>query len=284
MGRKREHTIDDSYFEKINNHKKAYILGFLYADGSIDKNGFSFGIHKRDVKILEFIKKELKTDYSIKTNCDPYIRFQIVSAKITKNLISLGIVRKKTYKSKKLPKISNSELFNSMLCGFFDGDGSIYSSKYKNRREEFGCCFSGNIWVLTQIKKHLNVNGISTGKIRYRHPTNYSCMLEIRGTYNIKKLFQLLYNNNDFMLSRKHNKFIEFSNNSKLLRQRISDEKINEIKIYYTSGLKQFEISEKMGIPKSTVRSIVQRLRKFRTFSSIVSLIIWFLNINSLYL
>lgn len=262
MGRKREHLIDDNYFNVIDTHKKAYILGFLYADGSINNNGFSIIIHKRDIKILEFIKKEIKTDYLINPHYDDYIRFQIVSSEIRKNLITIGVIPNKTYKSKDTPLLYTPKLFNSFLCGFFDGDGSISSSKYKNRSKEYTISFSGNIWVLTQIKNYLYSNNISSSKIRYRRPSDYSCQLEIRGTNNIKKMFHLLYDNNDFIHTRKFIKFNEFLDNRKLLKQRISTETINKIKNDYINGLKQFQIGEKMNIPKSSVRAVVQRLRK----------------------
>jgi len=261
MGRKRKHIINDDYFNIIDSDKQAYVLGFLYADGSISNNGFSIIIHKRDIQILEFIKDELKTDYLIKPHTNDYIRFQIVSRKIRKKLIDVGIVPNKTYESKNLPLLSNQRLYNSMLCGFFDGDGSISSSKYKNRSEEYTASFTGNIWVLTEIKEYLLYNNISSSKIRYRTPSNYSCQLEVRGSNNLKKLYHLLYDNN-VIYSRKFNKFNEFLNNHKLLKQRFSPDIVNEIKNNYLNGLKQYEIGLKMNIPKSSIRCVIQRLRK----------------------
>ena len=262
MGRKREHIIDDEYFNTIDSHQKAYIVGFLYADGTIDKNGFTINIHKRDIKILEFIKKELKTDYLIKPNSNnDYVVFKIVSEKITKDLISYGILKNKTYTSKTLPLLNQTKFINSMLCGFFDGDGSIYFSSYKNRRQEYGCCFSSNIWVLNEIKTYLMNNGISSSKIRHRRTNNFSCMLEIRGSNNIKKLFYLLYANNNFILERKYEKFLFFLQQQEGVLKRLSKENVDEIISLFLSGTKQIDISKKTNINYGAVRGVIKRMR-----------------------
>lgn len=47
-----------------------------------------------------------------------------------------------------------------------------------------------------------------------------------------------------------------------LIRRNLSNEIINEIKFLYLSGIKQINIANKINIPKSSVRTVVQRLRK----------------------
>ena len=61
MGRPRIYTLDENYFDSIDNPNKAYIIGFIYADGSINlkRNLLTICISEKDLEILEFIKKEL---------------------------------------------------------------------------------------------------------------------------------------------------------------------------------------------------------------------------------
>lgn len=48
-----------------------------------------------------------------------------------------------------------------------------------------------------------------------------------------------------------------------LTKRNLSDEIINKIKLLYLSGIKQTDIADKINIPKSSVRTVVQRLRKY---------------------
>ncbi|MDC7249130.1 MAG: LAGLIDADG family homing endonuclease, partial [Sphaerochaetaceae bacterium] len=181
MARPRKHKLDENYFSTIDNPNKAYILGFLYADGSISKNyNITVCISKKDIEILEFIKKELKYSGDITTKIisqNEYSLLRIVSKKLSIDLINLGIVNNKTYESKQLPIIPN-KYFNDLLRGFFDGDGSIY----KNGDKGFGMSFSSNIYVLKQIKQYLKENDIKSSKIRLKNDSIYSGLLELKGS------------------------------------------------------------------------------------------------------
>ena len=57
LNRKRLYSVDDDFFETINTIEKAYILGFIIADGhnNISKNLLSIQLHPQDTDILEKI-------------------------------------------------------------------------------------------------------------------------------------------------------------------------------------------------------------------------------------
>jgi len=61
---RRKFPINENFFEKIENEKQAYILGFLYADGCNheDKQKISLGLAIKDKDILEKISKILLYD------------------------------------------------------------------------------------------------------------------------------------------------------------------------------------------------------------------------------
>ena len=190
MGRPRKYTLNENYFDNITSSNQAYILGFIYADGSINlnKNTLSICISEKDKSILEFIIKELEYSGNIKLKIiknNKYSLLTIVSKKLINRLNELGIIQNKTYNSKNLPRISKS-LFNDLLRGFFDGDGSIY----KNSNIGYSVCFSSNIYILKIIKKYLENKLIKSSNIRFRNKNSiYSGMLEIRGNNQIIKLW-----------------------------------------------------------------------------------------------
>ena len=262
MGRKRKYTLNEDYFNVINTPMKAYLIGFIYADGGIYNNYLTIGIHKRDVKVLDKIKDELGYGgplYYDKTNT--YVKLTISSSKIVKDLFTLGVIPNKTYISKDIPKIKD-EYFHHFLLGFFDGDGSIYRASVKSN--DYTVNFTNNKDVLSIIKYRLNKLGISSGKIRKRWDNNISCMLDIRGSLNIEQMRDLLYKNPPpFYFKRKKEKFDNFTNSlSQLSKRKLKKNEILKIKELYLLGITQKEISEILEMPYPTIKSVIQRLRK----------------------
>jgi hypothetical protein len=253
MGRPRKYLLNENYFESINSDNKAYVLGFIYADGSVYGNYLSIRLSAKDIEILNFIKSELGYEGNIRkyvVNNNNYVELTISSKKIVEDLIKIGIIENKTYNSKELP-IFNENLKNATLRGFFDGDGSIYSNNSRGY-VEYTICFSGNISVLNQIKKILEKYEISSCKIRYRYNNE-----------NIEKIYNLLYNNAQFYLKRKKERFDNFLLMlTKLSRRNLSNDVINNIESLYCLGMKQIKIANIINIPNSSVKTVIQRLRK----------------------
>jgi hypothetical protein len=269
MGRPRIYSLNENYFNIIDSNEKAYILGFIYADGSVFRNYLTIGLSDKDVEILEHIKKCLGYDGIIYKRFDAkknksYVILSVSSKNIVKTLIDLGVINNKTYLSKEFPTYEKKYEW-AFLRGFFDGDGSIYCNFRNNNIKtiEYTVCFSGNLSVLNQLKKILYEYNISSSNIRHRRENEESCMLEIRGNNNIEKIYGLMYEDDGFYLKRKKNKFNDFNNMlTTLTKRNLSNKIIDDILEYYNMKIKQSEIANILKIPKSSVRTVIQRLRK----------------------
>ncbi|SDC12744.1 hypothetical protein SAMN04487767_101279 [Bacillus wiedmannii] len=64
---KRKYDITENYF-KTWSHNMAYILGFIAADGVIQKENQCVSVSQKESYILEDIKKELKTNQPLYQN------------------------------------------------------------------------------------------------------------------------------------------------------------------------------------------------------------------------
>lgn len=64
----RQLKLNEHYFDKIDTLEKAYILGFICADGWVSNNSnvLGFTIHNKDKEVLHFIKEELESEAPIK--------------------------------------------------------------------------------------------------------------------------------------------------------------------------------------------------------------------------
>ena len=136
--------VNDSYFDVIDTEKKAYILGFLIADGCIVYETKPSGhISKRirfhntvdDSEAIKCIRdeicpnRELKPIHCIsnKRKKDQY-QLKWVSNYMVEVLENkYGIKQRKTYDSSfSFPmQYLPTELFRHFLRGFFDGDGHV---------------------------------------------------------------------------------------------------------------------------------------------------------------
>lgn len=129
--------VNHTYFDKIDNEIKSYLLGFFLADGWISKNRFGITIQSRDDYILNYfekfsnskIYKRNRTTSSIKRRDSSTIRW--TSSYMVNTFKNYHITTNKTYNTNfKFPfnKIENAYI-RDFIRGFIDGDGSFESNK-----------------------------------------------------------------------------------------------------------------------------------------------------------
>ena len=134
----RKYTLNENYFDQINTPNKAYILGFLYADGhnEISKFTISMSLQEEDKEILEKIRKELCSnkpleyiDYSNKHDFVYHYKNQyrllLFSKHMCSSLIKLGVVKNKSLIIT-FPTFIDDSLLSHFVRGVYDGDGSIF--------------------------------------------------------------------------------------------------------------------------------------------------------------
>lgn len=128
-----------SYFHTIDTKAKAYLLGFIAADGSIVKSGntryLTITLKYEDKEVLEFLKTELQDNRQLLEISKPssfdstkiihHIRFSIGSNEIADDLLQYGITPKKSLSMENIICNIPYEFRDAFIIGYFDGDGSI---------------------------------------------------------------------------------------------------------------------------------------------------------------
>lgn len=124
---------NQDYFEKIDSSNKAYILGFIAADGCVYKRNnhaglLAFQIHKQDIEILKQIKEEMNCTHPINKH-ENMISLNIVNNKIFEDLGKIGLRPQKTWNINIKEIISHIPVnyIKDFFRGYFDGDGGISS-------------------------------------------------------------------------------------------------------------------------------------------------------------
>ena len=197
------------HFFKKWSEEMAYILGFITADGNINKTRNSyylqFCLQKKDEDILKKMRKMLapknKFSYYKPENT---LSFKLGSTTIYKDLLKLGITANKTF-SVKPPKIPKAYL-RHYLRGFFDGDGCINLFKRKDAKKIFpSVSIVSNMSMISFLNKIFNKITGSRLKpyktlSKYKNPMGtlkYTCN-------NAYKILDFLYKDSTIYLNRKN--------------------------------------------------------------------------------
>lgn len=130
--RHRIYSVDDTYFDNIDTPNKAYILGFLWADGhnNTQKGIVEMRLQERDKHILYDISQEMKNERPLyyvaekRPNHQGTYRIYITSRQISDALLQYGMPSNKTY-ILEWPINLSDDLIPHFLRGFTDGDGSV---------------------------------------------------------------------------------------------------------------------------------------------------------------
>lgn len=227
----RKYQLNEDYFARINTRNKAYILGFIMADGSVSTPckthtrpcRLTIRISKKDRCVLEFIKKELQCDYKIidywpaneTYGASEMSVLVINSTKLCDDLAKYGIVENKTG-SERVPKNISSRLLPHYIRGYFDGDG--YS--YKREIAYKGKVYHGNtIGFVAKTRetvedlKEVLVNALGLPKqflkICQEHRVNENGIprkgwyLRINAKTCVQKMVYFMYHTDGFSLRRK---------------------------------------------------------------------------------
>ena len=127
----------------------AYVLGFLFADGCVNKSRTSIHtlISTKDEAVLNFIRQEIQVKSKIihydekidkrGSHTKPQSLLAISSTILCKRLGELGLHPRKTYNNDPFPKVPN-EIMGHFVRGYFDGDGSV-------------CCYLNKKWPVCSI-------------------------------------------------------------------------------------------------------------------------------------
>ncbi|MCX6717839.1 MAG: hypothetical protein NTU76_04165 [Candidatus Taylorbacteria bacterium] len=217
-----KYYVNEKFFDKWN-PKMAYVLGYLYADGSMED---AFYIRGKYIKVtsidkdrIVIIKKLLNSKHKIvKIPPDNYkrkIRFllRIGSHKLYKRLVELGLYPNKSL-TIKFPRIPSSVL-NHFIRGYFDGDGCVYLERKIGISGELitkrllSVFTSGSKLFLSGLSMKL-IKKIEENDIKiYKSHRSYQLRYSTRSSMN---LFKFMYNNvqKGLYMQRKFDKFKEY--------------------------------------------------------------------------
>lgn len=206
-GRKRQYNVNDSYFHIIDSEDKAYWLGFLYADGYITgENRIGLSLASTDLAHIEKFKASISSEspinnYETETayGLAKYSRIIVSSKEMYLDLISHGLIERKTdhitFPVNSIPE----ELVNHFIRGYFDGDGCMSGLK----KETYAIKICGTESILRSFESFLPIDK-KERKLYQRNEGQVVKSLDISGKNQLVNCINYLYKNATIFLDRKY--------------------------------------------------------------------------------
>lgn len=237
--KKTPYVCDYHYFENINSEEKAYWLGFLLADGWINKNentnAGTVGIELQygDIEHLKKFNKSIKGNYKITDRWRPCFLstkdkkkkhhacvIRVFSITMYDSLIKLGFTNNKSFDGS-IPKI-RKDLFKHLIRGYFDGNGCVCCTDKK-----FVVYFSTASEQLNQdIIKILEEQNIPVSN--YSYINEYGTTMYAPTINRIQdkiKFLDWIYKDSSIYLDRKFKKYIKVKEKYTLPNQGSANQK-----------------------------------------------------------
>lgn len=243
------------YFSVIDTEFKAYILGWIYADGTLlPRNGnrqalFCISVQEEDGKeflielareITERVPGRRYYASQIKRGEKPQMRVSISSDQIFSDLVGYGLRPAKTKYGMTFP-VLNPKLEHHFIRGFLDGDGSIMYSqtiasyvpktkpKTNKLRDRGRIAFIGTDKLfLEEVRKRLPITkhyyGGKQSKNMFTH------ILWIERALDVRACIDYLYKDATWFLSRKRKKAIKIISSQALCAHKEGSETTGEVK------------------------------------------------------
>lgn len=219
--KKSPYTCDYHYFENIDTEEKAYWLGFLTADGWINKNpktnSGTTGIELQysDLKHLKKFNKSISGNYQITDRWRPCSLhgsdkkhhscvIRIFSTIMYDSLVNLGFTNEKSYDCK-IPDIK-PELIRHFIRGYFDGDGRFCLTN-KSFRISF---LTASPFLFSDLKNLLTSINIHFSESFYISEFNTQMYtIEINRNSEKMEFLDYIYKDCNIYLDRKYKKYLK---------------------------------------------------------------------------
>lgn len=198
----KEFEIDREFFSR-DSRESMWLLGWIYTDGHVNEKLVRLAVSKKDVDVLEKMRKHTLYNGNI-TEGKSYYTLSIHGKGVAQTIFARGLpVKDKTY-SCTFPKIPK-EFEWDFIRGAFEGDGSIVSAR---GHLQLNLCGVSEHFLLG-INDFLNNNGIKT---RIERRNDGVIVILSKNLEDAIRWSYFMYGNTteDIRLNRKFNRFVNY--------------------------------------------------------------------------
>lgn len=223
------YNVDHNFFDNIDTQEKAYVLGFLVADGSIEITKRKYKYSKRvsfnnstdDIETIKKIRDLIIPDYNLsvenRSTKEVHRKDQVTLKFTSDNIVDKLVEKYKVLPNKnqdfnfRLPELGTFS--KDFIRGFFDGDGNI------NRGNNLMGFISTSKLFLKDIAKEI------------QKEVEFTCNETETEGKSVEKYYRLLININKTNVVQMYNYLYKGSKIHLLRKEKIFKEKIDFYKL-----------------------------------------------------
>lgn len=244
MTLRKKYTVVENYFDDWSQNM-AYVLGFIVADGNIQKCGYylKVEIHPRDLAVLEFIRNQISPDYEIKYPKGRSIARIYPACKTWKTrLAQLGVVPAKTGKET-IPEEMPEIFLWDFIRGYFDGDGSVSDTSVRMT------CNSKNF--IDNIRERTSLGYVATDRMNH--------LWIVEDKKHVNTLYSNFYRPKSFFLTRKKDR-MEWLVKTNFKKGRFKTDEDDFLRTHQ-GIMKRFEMAQHLGRNGTSIKNRLAKLR-----------------------
>ncbi len=202
--------VNEDFFEEITDPDRAYILGFIMANGSINESRNSLVIDQKNLEktLLIEIAERIGKGVKVRTQKDRNtVRMWIGNKKLIKDLKKWGVSERKakTLSFDRVIKGVPKDLWSHFLRGYLDGDGHIRVVFRDGSFQRAEVTFvSSSKRALENAMFMLSELGLPEGALNYYENRKIGYLRYTKGR-DSEKLLGILYKDVDPFLTRRAN-------------------------------------------------------------------------------
>ena len=199
----RTYSLNEGFFTTVDTPLKAYILGFIAADGCICRGRLQIALKREDRGHLERLAAAMGSNTPVGdylATCGkkkvPYSVLMLHSKQLVADLARLGIHPRKSHTVR--PWDGPDELMPAYWLGVMDGDGSLYEAK---RDKNWRLGLVGNQMMTDGFRDFIQSRlGIASNDAEQRRQ---SFIITWRKLPQVQAIVRLLYADAPMCLDRK---------------------------------------------------------------------------------
>lgn len=200
----RKYHINENYFDIIDDEYKAYILGFIVADGHVSDTSIKIALNIQDIDILYKIRDAMGSTHPIvefiKDGKYNHCSINLNSMQLCRALRCVGVQSNKSLNMGNIIKYVPDDLKYHFLRGYFDGDGCLtYGAKYSSGTKYLVQIIGTKEFLETSFGAHFETNC----KL-YKYSTCNMYCWKISKKSQVDNFIIKIYENANIFLNRKY--------------------------------------------------------------------------------
>lgn len=209
--------LNKSYFNTIDTSNKAWCFGYLYADGSANKNKRCIEITSIDKDALEKLIKEMYTgqkpleviskDKKVNAIHDQY-RLSIHSREMWEDVVSMGLIPNKSLILQP-PTGIPTNLYSHFWRGYYDGNGSL-SYSLKDNAYTRDCSITSSVDFCEYTRKFFKNTLDIDMTVQYITNKHQYARVSINSLYDMMDFLDYIYKDAELFIDRKYEAYLNF--------------------------------------------------------------------------